>query len=77
MTTSNYKHHVSLKEPGGIGSRGQTLVTLCNSFSEQLENRRRKWQLTPVLLSREFLGQRSLVGCRLWGRAESEMTEAT
>ena len=28
---------------------------------------RRKWQPTPVLLPREFRGQRSLVGCCPWG----------
>ena len=31
-------------------------------------NGRRKWQPTPVSLPREFLGQRSLVGCCPWGR---------
>ena len=29
---------------------------------------RRKWQPTPVSLSGEFHGQRSLVGCCQWGR---------
>ena len=38
---------------------------------------RRKWQPTPVLLPVESQGWGSLVGCRLWGRTESEMTEAT
>ena len=37
----------------------------------------RKWQPTPVFLPREFCGQGSLVGCRLWGCIESDMTEAT
>ena len=32
---------------------------------------------TPVLLPGESHGQRSLVGCRLWGRTESDTTEAT
>ena len=32
---------------------------------------------TPVFLPGESQGQRSLVGCRLWGRTESDMTEAT
>ena len=36
---------------------------------------RRKWQPTPVFLPGEFQG--SLVGCRLWGRTESDTTEAT
>ena len=38
---------------------------------------RRKWQPTPVFLPGESQGQRSLMGCRLWGRTESDMTEAT
>ena len=39
--------------------------------------RRRKWQPTPVLLPGESRGWRSLVGCRLWGRTESDTTEVT
>ena len=38
---------------------------------------RRKWQSTPVFLSEESQRQRSLVGFRLWGRTESDTTEAT
>ena len=38
---------------------------------------RRKWQPTPVFLPGESQGQGSLVGCRLWGRTESDTTEAT
>ena len=37
---------------------------------------RRKWQPTPVSLPKESQGQRSLVGCHLWGRIESDTTEA-
>ena len=32
---------------------------------------------TPVFLPGESQGWGSLAGCRLWGRAESETTEAT
>ena len=32
---------------------------------------------TPVFLPRESQGLGSLVGCRLWGRTESDTTEAT
>ena len=35
---------------------------------------RRKWQPTPVFLPGESQGRRSLVGCRLRGRAESDIT---
>ena len=38
---------------------------------------RRKWQPTPGFLPGESQGQGSLVGCRLWGRTESDTTEAT
>ena len=38
---------------------------------------RRKWQPTPVFLPGESQGRENLVGCRLWGRTESDTTEAT
>ena len=38
---------------------------------------RRKWQPTPVFLPGEPQGRGSLVGCRLWGRTESDTTEGT
>ena len=38
---------------------------------------RRKWQPTPLFLPGESQGQGSLVGCRLWGRTESDTTGAT
>ena len=38
---------------------------------------RRKWQPTPVFLPGESQGRGSLVGYRLWGRTESDMTEVT
>ena len=37
----------------------------------------KKWQPTPVFLPGESQGRGSLVGCRLWGRTESDTTEAT
>ena len=39
--------------------------------------RRRTWQPTPVFLPGESQGRGSLVGCRLWGRTESDTTEVT
>ena len=38
---------------------------------------RKKWQPTPVFLPGESQGRGSLVGCRLRGRTESDMTEVT
>ena len=37
---------------------------------------RRQWQPTPVFLAGEPQGWGSLVACRLWGRTESDTTEA-
>ena len=36
-----------------------------------------KWQPTLVFLPGESQGRGSLVGCRLWGRTESDMTNET
>ena len=36
-----------------------------------------KWQPIPVFLPGESQGRGSLVGCRLWGRTESDTTKAT
>ena len=38
-------------------------------------SRRRQWHHTLVLLPGKSHGQRSLVGCHLWGRTESDTTE--
>ena len=38
---------------------------------------RRKWQPAPVFLPGESQGRGSLVGCRVWGRTESDTTEET
>ena len=47
------------------------------SFPFHFHDWRRKWQPTPVFLPGEPQGQRSLVGCPLWGRTESDTTDAT
>ena len=43
----------------------------------RLRDWRRKWQPTPVFFPGESQGWGSLVGCRLWGRTESDTTEVT
>ena len=45
--------------------------------SLKLNIQRRKLQFTPVFLPGESQGRGSLVGCHLWGPAESNMTEVT
>ena len=38
---------------------------------------RRAWHPSPVFSPGESHGQRSLVGCSLWGHKESDTTEVT
>ena len=68
------------KEPGrlqSMGSRrvGHDCATSLSLFT--FMHWRRKWQPTPVFLPGESQGWESLVGCRLWGRTESDTTEVT
>ena len=69
-----------MEEPGGLQSMGSLRVRHDWATSLSLFtflHWRRKWQPTPVFLPGESQRQGSLVGCRLWGRTESDMTEAT
>ena len=66
------------EEPGRLQSMGLLRVghdSVTSLFT--FMHWRRKWQPTPVFLLGESQGQGSLVGCRLWGRIESDTTEAT
>ena len=68
------------EEPGRLQSMGSRRVRHDWATSLSLftfMHWRRKWQPTPVFLPGESQGQQSLVGCRLWGRTESDTTEAT
>ena len=69
-----------MEEPGGLQSTGSLRVGHDRATSLSLftfMHWRRKWQPTPVFLPGESQGQGGLVGCRLWGRTESDTTEAT
>ena len=68
------------EEPGALQSMGSRRVghdwaTSLSLFT--FMHWRRKWQCTPVFLPGESQGWGSLVGCHLWGRTESDMTDAT
>ena len=68
------------EEPGRLQSMGSLRVghDWATSFSLfTFMHWRRKWQPTPVFLLGESQGRGILVGCRLWGHTESDMTEAT
>ena len=45
--------------------------------TELVYSGRMPWQPTPVFLPGESQGRGSLVGCRPWGRTESDTIEAT
>ena len=47
------------------------------TFTFHLHALEKEMQPTPLFLPGESQGLRSLVGCRLWGRTGSDMTEAT
>ena len=51
--------------------------TRLSDFTFTFMHWRRKWQPAPVFLPGESQGRGSLVGCCLWGRIESDTTEAT
>ena len=51
--------------------------TRLSDFTFAFMHWRRKWQPTPVFSLGESQGRGSLVGCCLWGRTESDMTDAT
>ena len=69
-----------MEEPGRLQSMGSLKVR--HNWATSLSlftfmHWRRKWQPTPVFLPGESQGRGSLVGCRLRGHTESDMTEAT
>ena len=69
-----------MEEPGMLQSMGSLRVGHDWATSLWLftfMHWKRKWQLTPVFLPGESHGQRSLVGCRLWGHTELDTTEVT
>ena len=68
------------EEPGRLQSMGSRRVghdwaTSLSLFT--FMHWRRKWQPTPVFLPGESQGWGSLVGCRLWGRTESDTADVT
>ena len=68
------------EEPGRLQSMGQLRVRQDREISLSLftvMHWRRKSQPTPVFLPGESQGRGSLGGSHLWGRTESDTTEAT
>ena len=68
------------EQPGRLQSMGSLRVGHDRATSLSLftfMHWRRKWQPPAVFLPGESQGERSLVGCRLWGHTESDMTDVT
>ena len=56
---------------------GHDWATSLSPFTFMHWRRKWQWQPTPVFFPGESQGRRSLVGCHLWGRTESDTTEVT
>ena len=66
-----------MEEPGRLQSMGSLESDMTELSLFTFKHWRRKWQPTPVFLPGESQGRGSLVGCRLWGRTESDTSEVT
>ena len=67
------KQEIDRWSPGNYKKVGGWLKNYLEISREQIW--RRQWHPTPVLLPGKSHGRRSLVGCRLWGRKESDTTK--
>ena len=63
------------EEPGGLQSMGVAKSRTGLSTQRKKGRERRERLPTPVFLSGELHGQRSLVGYNPWGHKESDMAE--
>ena len=66
-----------IEQPGRLQSMGSLRVGETSLSLFTFMHWRKKCQPTPVFLLGESQGRGSLVGCRPWGRTESDTTEAT
>ena len=68
-----------MEEPGGLQSMALLRVRHLSgfTFTFHFHALEKEMQLTPVFLPGESQGRGSPVGCRLWGRTESDTTEVT
>ena len=67
------------EEPGGLQSMGSVSQTRLSDFTFTFHFHvlEKEMATTPVFLPGESQGWGSLVGFHLWGRTESDTTEAT
>ena len=75
----DFKHDIT--SMGGFPDGSEVKASACNVGDlglipgSERSLGERKWRPTPVFLTGEFRGQRSLVGSSPWGCKESDMTE--
>ena len=67
------------EEPGGLQSMGSLSQARLSdfTFTFHFHALEKEMATIPVFLPGEPQGRGSLVGCSLWGRTESDTTEAT
>ena len=67
------------EEPGGLQSMGSLRVRHNSkfTFTFHFPALEKEMATHSIVLAWRIPGTGSLVGCRLWGRTESDMTEAT
>ena len=70
-------HRVLNTGPPGNSQHYKVLCSFVGTFYYLFKERcrRRQWHPIPVLLPGKSRGRRSLEGCSLWGREESDTTE--
>ena len=62
--------------PGAAANQASLSFTISQSLLKLMSiDWRRQWHPTPVLLPRKSHGQRSRIGCSLWGHKELDTTE--
>ena len=69
-----------MEEPGGLAVHGvaKSRTRLSDfTLTFHFHALEKEMATPPVFLPRESQGRGSLVGCRLWGRTESDTTEVT
>ena len=66
-----------MEEPGGLQSMGSLRVRQDFTFTFHFHALEKEMTTHSMFLPGESQGRGSLVGCHLWGRTESDMTEAT
>ena len=65
------------EEPGGLQSMGWLSWTRLSDFTFTFQLHALEKEMATHSWDGESQGRRSLVGCRLWGRTESDTIEAT